>query len=223
MEHLHRHSSGDEHAGGLIHRADLYNKLSKPLLKKSEPSIIRLARIKPGDKVLDLCCGPGTLTLEAKRWAGPTGEVKGIDGSQEMVEVARQNAARAGLEVDFRTGLAQALPYKNEEFDVVISRLAIHHLPGEMKGKAFGEVFRVLKPGGYFLIVDFDTRTVPLPLKFLLMVGPMKGMRKVDLNTYIPLLEVPGFTGIKRGSTGHRMLAFVGGEKPGSQPGNQNF
>ena len=79
-----------------------------------------------------------------------------------MIEYAQKKAKQAGADVVFDIGLVEKLSFPDETFDVVISRLVIHHLPDDLKRKAFAEIFRVLKPGGHFLVADFNPPTNPI-------------------------------------------------------------
>src|SRR5215472_12750485 len=95
--------------------------------------VLNLARVAPGESLLDVGCGTGTLAITAKRRVGPTGTVNGIDASPEMLARAEKKAKRAGVAVSFTKGLAEALPFPNAQFDVVLSTVMLHHLPLEAR------------------------------------------------------------------------------------------
>lgn len=116
-----------------------------------------LAQVAPGEAVLDVGCGTGTLAIAAKRRAGAEGRVHGIDASPEMIERARAKAARAGVDVTFDVAVVERLPFPDGHFDVVLSTLMLHHLPRAVREEAAREMKRVLKPGGRVLAVDFAT------------------------------------------------------------------
>jgi demethylmenaquinone methyltransferase/2-methoxy-6-polyprenyl-1,4-benzoquinol methylase/phosphoethanolamine N-methyltransferase len=116
---------------------------------------IDVAQIKPGERILDVGCGTGDLTLLAKERAGATGQVCGIDAAPEMIDVARSKAAHVKAEVDFRAAVIEQLPFPAESFDVVLSSLMMHHLPADLKPIALAEIRRVLKPTGRLFILDF--------------------------------------------------------------------
>jgi arsenite methyltransferase len=106
---------------------------------------------QPGWAVLDIGCGAGFDSQIAARYVGATGRVIGVDLSEDMLAVARQGAA--GLtNLEFRQGLAEKLPVESSWADMVISNGVLNL--ATCKDTAFGEVFRVLKPGGRFQAVD---------------------------------------------------------------------
>jgi ubiquinone/menaquinone biosynthesis C-methylase UbiE len=112
------------------------------------------ALLKPGEHVLDVGCGTGGVTIPAKLRVGKIGFAAGIDPAPEMLAVARRKASRAGLEIDFRVGVIESLPFQDEVFDAVTSSLMMHHLPEHVRVKGLAEIKRVLKPGGRLLIAD---------------------------------------------------------------------
>jgi ubiquinone/menaquinone biosynthesis C-methylase UbiE len=214
MNHFHQHEKGNEQMpetqGSVIHWAGTYDMLTGWVLHPSEASILRLAQIKQGDKVLDVGCGSGRLTIAAQKWVGPSCEVVGIDPSGEMIQVARRNARRSGSKAKFEQGVVEALPFPDGSFDVVLNRLMLHHLPGELKQRGLAEMRRVLKPGGLCLVVDFE----PPKSGWLRMLveNHMTPMKDVDVRNYVPLMEQAGFTEIEYGPTSSKLLSFVKGK-----------
>jgi ubiquinone/menaquinone biosynthesis C-methylase UbiE len=118
----------------------------------------KLARIQPGDKVLDVGCGTGTMALEVARRAGRAGRVTGIDPSSEQIARARSKEARHNVPIDFQIGVIEHLPHPDQTFDVVLSTLMMHHVPAPLKRQGLAEIARVLKPGGRLIIADFKPK-----------------------------------------------------------------
>ncbi len=165
LRHLH---GGDQHShadsapqttGNVIHWANRYDLVVQFMALgqagRLRRKTIEFAGIAPGERVLDVGCGTGALTLLAKQHAGSTGQVSGLDAAPEMIEVARRKAARQRAEVDFRVGVIEQLPYPDGSFDVVLSSLMMHHLPADLKPRALAEIRRALRPTGRLVIVDF--------------------------------------------------------------------
>ena len=118
---------------------------------------VALARIGPGDRVLDVGCGTGSLTIEAARAAGPGGRVVGIEPGAEMIGRARAKARRAKVPIEFVPTAGEALPFPGDSFDVVLVSLVLHQLPSGPLHGTMAEIRRVLAPGGRLLIVDLGT------------------------------------------------------------------
>ena len=114
-----------------------------------------LARLSHGEKVLDIGCGTGTLAIAARRRVGVTGQVCGVDASPEMLARARKKANKAGVEIAFKNGVVEALPFADGQFDAVLSTVMLHHLGPKSRSECVREVRRVLRRGGRVLIVDF--------------------------------------------------------------------
>jgi SAM-dependent methyltransferase len=112
-----------------------------------------LGALAPAEQVLDLGSGAGTDSLVAAQMVGPGGHVTGIDMTPEMLAKARTSVAILGAgNVEFVEGEAEALPFADESFDVVISNGVIDLIPD--KDAVFAELFRILRPGGRVQIAD---------------------------------------------------------------------
>lgn len=220
MQRMHNHtetSSGPQTTGAVLHSGARYDHLSGLLGTgmngRNSRMVIEMARIKPGDRVLDVGCGTGNLTLTAKNSTGPSGAVYGIDASQEMIAAAREKARRTGYEAVFEIGLIEQIPYPEATFDVVINRLVMHHLPDDLKRQALAEIMRVLKPGGLLFIADFQPPANPILNQILLaLVGHR--MMQSNVQALPPMLKESGFVDVTSGPTRSAVLAFVSGRKP---------
>lgn len=117
--------------------------------------LLEPARLQPGDSVLDVGCGTGSLAIAAKRRVGERGSVYGIDASAPMIVRARNKAKKAGVEVTFEDGVAESLPFPDARFDVVLNTVMLHHLPRKARQECVSEMRRVLKRSGRLLVVEF--------------------------------------------------------------------
>jgi ubiquinone/menaquinone biosynthesis C-methylase UbiE len=128
-------------------------------LRELQQKTVALAQVYPGEAVLDVGCGTGTLLLEVARQVGTTGRVAGVDPSSEQIARARAKAARRGLSIEFQIGVIEQLPFPEQTFDVVFSTLMLHHLPASLKRQGLAEIARVLKLGGRLMIADFTAKS----------------------------------------------------------------
>ena len=155
-----------------------------------------LAELKPGETVLDLGSGGGIDVLLSARRVGPTGKAYGLDMTDEMLALARENQRKAGADnVEFLKGEIEAIPLPDNSVDVIISNCVIN-LSGD-KDRVLREAFRVLKPGGRFAVSDVVTRgTVPEQVRrdMLLWVGCIAGA--LDEDEYRTKLKAAGFEAI---------------------------
>lgn len=164
-----------------------------------------LAQLQPGEKVLDAGCGTGTLAIEAARRVGETGAVFGIDASPEMIATARAKAASHGISVSFEVARAEALPFPDGHFDVVLSSLMLHHLPRATRQAFAQEIRRVLRPSGHVLAVDFE----PPPVGTGGFLSHLHRHGHVPLHEIVELLRASGLAVVDTGSVGFGDLQFA--------------
>jgi SAM-dependent methyltransferase len=155
-----------------------------------------LAQLNPGETVLDLGSGGGIDVLLSARRVGPGGKAYGLDMTDEMLSLARENQRKAGVEnVEFLKGEIENIPLPDNSVDVVISNCVIN-LSGD-KDRVLREAFRVLKPGGRFAVSDVVTRgEVPAEVRqnMLLWVGCIAGA--LEDWRYVAKLAKAGFDDI---------------------------
>src|SRR5690606_950684 len=155
-----------------------------------------LAELSPGEVVLDLGSGGGIDVLLSARRVGPAGKVYGLDMTDEMLALARANAARAGAEnVEFLKGEIEDVPLPDGAVDVIISDCVIN-LSADKRG-VLAEAFGVLKPGGRFAVSDVVVRgEMPAAARrsMELWAGCVAGALEED--EFRRLLEEVGFEGV---------------------------
>ena len=155
-----------------------------------------LAELEPGEVVLDLGSGGGIDVILSARRVGPAGKAYGLDMTDEMLALARQNQSEAGVSnVEFLKGEIEAIPLPDSSVDVIISNCVIN-LSGD-KDRVLSEAFRVLKPGGRFAVSDVVVRG-PVPAEIRrsieLWVGCVAGA--MEESEYVSKLERQGFTAV---------------------------
>ena len=170
--------------------------------------MIDLAHLQPGEAVLDIGCGTGTLALLAAERVGGMGSVQAIDASPSMIVRARRKAATRPVQPRFEVAVVEKLPFPDRHFDVVLSTLMLHHLPRPTRQQCFGEVLRVLKPSGRLLAVDFGRPQHRGLLSHLHRHG------HVAFEDVAKMLEAAGMVVIASGPVGMRDLQFVRADKP---------
>jgi arsenite methyltransferase len=160
-----------------------------------------LIELKPGETVLDLGSGGGIDVLLSATRVGPTGKAYGLDMTDDMLALARENQRQAGAtNVEFLKGEIENIPLPDESVDVVISNCVINL--SRDKGRVLREAFRVLRPGGRFAVSDVMVRgEVPDAVRenMLLWVGCIAGA--LDENEYRAKLLAAGFADLDFDST----------------------
>jgi ubiquinone/menaquinone biosynthesis C-methylase UbiE len=191
----------------MVHTYDTYMKrITFGNEDKLRQSTVELAQIKQGDHVLEIGCATGSLTIAAKKKAGKNGMVAAIDIIPGMIEYSREKAAKAGLEIDFKLGSIDGIPFADEQFNVVMCSFMIFHMSDKVRNKGFEEIYRVLKPGGRLLILDmvvpatgFSRNILKLILGFAL---------KHELNELNPAIASKGFNNTEIARFKYRVLGL---------------
>lgn len=195
--------------GRILHSARGYDLMAWLMMLgrelKFREKVLDLARLAPGEVVLDVGCGPGTLAIRAKRRVGPAGYVAGIDASPAMIAAATKKAKKAGVDVDFRNAVVEALPFFEARFDAVLSTLMLHHLPRPAREQCVREMRRVLKPGGRVVVVDFSASRSERRGLF----DHFHRHGYVRRDQIVALLTEAGFSVTSSGAIGIRDLQFV--------------
>lgn len=168
---------------------------------------IDLARLGPGESVLDVGCGTGTLAMAAKRRAGDAGTVVGIDASPEMIARAERKARKAGVDVSFQIAAVESLPFRDGTFDAVLSTLVLHHLADEMRWQGLREMRRVLKRGGRLCVVDFGGEA--RGLRRWAAAGRRRHHRDFDLCAMISEVNQTGLRDVEVGALGFQRLHYI--------------
>src|SRR5436190_23409597 len=181
--------------------------------------------LQPGETVLDLGSGGGIDVLLSASRVGPSGKVYGLDMTDEMLALARDNQRKSGVtNVEFLKGDIQAIPLPDRSVDVVISNCVINLAPD--KSAVLNEAFRVLRPGGRFAVSDIVVRgEVPAEVRrsMELWVGCIAGA--LDEDDYAKKLAAAGFENIdieawrvydtqETGAQGKFASAFIRGTRP---------
>ncbi|MFD7011349.1 class I SAM-dependent methyltransferase [Rhodococcus jostii] len=152
----------DDGSGGLIRRARLYEFFAAVgfggFRRRVFDGLVALAGARPGDEVLDVGCGTGYFSRRAAPAVLPDGRVVGIDPSAPVIEYARRVSPP---NCTFRVAGAEALPLYDASMDLVISSLAVHHIPPELRATALREAFRVLRPDGRLFIARLPATAQP--------------------------------------------------------------
>jgi ubiquinone/menaquinone biosynthesis C-methylase UbiE len=171
--------------------------------------LVGQAGTAPGQRVLDLGCGTGTLAIQVKR-GQPGAEVVGLDADPQMLARARSKAAEAGVEIGLDEGNATALPYEDESFDRVLSTLFFHHLDPGPKRQTVREIGRVLRRGGELHVADWGRPADPAMALAFLAIRALDGFSNTRDNVRGALPEIFEQFGLRGAVETGRLRTMLG-------------
>lgn len=164
---------------------------------------------RPGQRILDIGCGTGTLAVMANQ-REPAAEVVGLDADPEILERARAKAHKAGAGVQFDRGLSGELPYEDDSFDLALSTLFFHHLTGIDKRTTAAEIARVLRSGGELHVADFGRPPDPLMWSLFGLVRVFDGLEKTHDNAAGHLPKIFEAGGLAEAAETDRLRTVLG-------------
>jgi ubiquinone/menaquinone biosynthesis C-methylase UbiE len=167
------------------------------------------AGVAPGDSVLDLGAGTGTLAIWLKQRC-PEATVTGLDADPEVLARARRKASDAHCEIDFVEGFSTELPFASDSVDVVLSSLFFHHLLPVDKRRTLAEVARVLKPGGHLHVADWGKPGDPLMAALSLSIRAFDGFAVTADNLRGALPSIFGQAGLEHAQERRRLRTILG-------------
>ncbi|MCK5329912.1 MAG: class I SAM-dependent methyltransferase [Candidatus Marinimicrobia bacterium] len=174
--------------------------------------IISLLHFEHGDTVLDVGCGTGDLALEIQGIISDKGKMYGIDASPKMIGVAKRKADRISAGTSFQVGLIEDIAFPDNNFDVVLNSLVMHHLPDDLKLAGLSEIYRVLKPSGRILIVDIESTSdgswIQKLADFVVNLHGGHAIMHDNVQKLIPLVEEAGFKNVETSKI-NRQMSYI--------------
>jgi ubiquinone/menaquinone biosynthesis C-methylase UbiE len=171
--------------------------------------LVEQAAPAPGQRILDLGCGTGTLAIQVKQ-REPAAEVVGLDADPEMLAQARRKAEQAGIELELTEGFSTELPYEDASFDRVLSTLFFHHLDPEPKRQTAREIARVLRKGGELHVADWGKPSDPVMAAAFLGIRMLDGFENTADNVHGDLPAIFEEAGLARAEQTDRLRTILG-------------
>ena len=177
--------------------------------EKFKSLLVGQANVQPGDRVLDVGCGTGTLAVLLKQ-AAPESHVVGLDADRAVLEIARKKAAEAEVEIEFHEALAWDAPFEPKSFERVVSSLFLHHLLDRDKLRTLQLVRKWLRPDGELHIADWGKAQNALMRAAFVSVQLLDGFQTTTENVrrgLVPVLRRAGFGSVEET---HREMTLFG-------------
>lgn len=187
--------------------------------RRFKQALITQAGFEPGQRVLDLACGTGTLAIWIKQHE-PRADVTGVDADTPVLSVASRKAQKANIPIRLDRAMSHALPYPSANFDGVVSSLFFHHLPWADKERTARELFRVLKPGASLHVADWGRPANILMRGLFFLIQAFDGFETTrdNVSGRLVLFESAGFVEVseqRRFSTPFGTMALYRAVRPG--------
>lgn len=210
----------------LNHVAWLYDPIMERLSfgreRKFRETTMAVMAFSATDRILDIGCGTGSLTLLVAERLEPEGAIVGIDAAPKMIAIARRKAtkSRGGGVASFQVGVAERLDFPDASFDMVVNSMFMHHIDTALKQASFREMHRVLRPRGKLVTADIDRPTTRLgavigwSARYLLLQEELADNLRGNLPQ---LMADAGFTDIRRQEHLYGLVSFFTAGKPGEQ------
>ena len=170
-----------------------YDPISKLLgTEAAHRELVEQAHLRPGQRVLEIGCGTGNLTLLVKA-LHPGVDVVGLDPDPKALDRARRKADRRRVSVTLDRGYSDELPYPDGSYDRILSALMFHHLGRAEKSRTLHAVARVLRPGGSLHVLDFQGGHTPSDGFFARLLHRSEHLRDNSPDTILALMRDAGF------------------------------
>lgn len=171
--------------------------------------LVKQVALRPAERVLDVGCGTGTLTILLKQ-SCPEADVSGLDGDPKTLAIAQRKAEEARVSIDWRQGMSWAPGVPDQSFDHVTSSLLLHHLDFEGKMTTLTAMRRALKPGGVLHIADWGRAHGPLMRAAFVGVQLLDGFKTTTDNVRGRLPEYIARSGFEAVSESSRLRTPLG-------------
>lgn len=181
-----------------------YGHFMTVFFKRHYSKLAQLIQLKPGERLLDVGCGPGNL-LQLIQKKHPKNKLVGLDVDPDSLKIAQKNLPQT----TFHESSAIKIPEPDASFNVVTSTLMFHHLKTDEKKQMLKEVYRVLKPGGQFYLFDFCKPTSWFGRFFVKLFREVENMDEALEGKYKVYLQEAGFTSLQSGYRAYGVIELL--------------